>query len=156
MGRRPCGCDLIRDARQTGGEEGETLEHFAKEYQREWRCPFSGEFAPPKRGDVAKLTDECRIAVEAVEGLCGLDEPSFDTCPCYYARQPYVIEAINARWHAEHGGLSEYEPNASAALFDAIHLINGAVIARQNREADEAKRRMEERTANPPAPPSKP
>ena len=149
MGRMPCGCDLVRDARETGGDEGETLEHFAKEYQREWRCPFAG-FREPKPGDAERLTDECRIAIGAVEGLIGADRGSFDTCPCWYARQQYVADAVNAYWHAQNGGLAEYEPNASQALFDAVHLIRAGSLARQNREFDEAKRRMEERANAPP------
>lgn len=147
----PCGCDLLRDARQTGGDEGDDLEHFAKEYQRDWRCPFAG-FREPKEGDAAKLTDSCRESIARVEGLVSAKPGSFDTCPCWYARQQYVVEAINARWHAEHGGLAEYEPNPSQALFDAIHLVNAGVIARQNREADEARRRMEDRLNAPPEP----
>lgn len=135
MGCRPCGCDLLREAKSEPGEERTTLEHFAREYQLEWRCPLAGEHAPPKRGDRARLTDECQTALASVEGLIGADEGSFDTCPNWYARQAYVIEAINARWHAEHGGLAEYEPLASQALYDAIHLINAGVMERQNKEA---------------------
>lgn len=145
---------MLREAKAKQGDEGEALEHFGREYQKEWRCPFAG-FKEPKIADKRRLTKACQHAIEGVEQLIGAPPNSFATCPSYYARTPDVAEAINARWHAEHGGLADYMPNAPQAIYDAIALINGAVNERNSREFEIRQRKLDDaarrnRPNNPP------
>lgn len=146
----PCGCELLDQAnREALGPAREVLLEQAREAQQEWQCPRSGGPDPTREQTDSPLPKRCHDALGNVARLTGIAAiEGARTCPCSYVMQPGVSTTLEARAWAERGELRAFcGDDPPATLFDAIGVVDAAVRARQRHDADEMKRRSEERQA---------
>jgi hypothetical protein len=102
--------------------------------QEGWRCPRAGYQADPE-----SLSPKHRETLVAVEKLTGA---KCSTCPNFYARMPWVHEAVNARRWRDKGALRERVGWPSTVLVRAIDLVDrsDAMRVRDDLERDRQKR----------------
>jgi hypothetical protein len=104
--------------------------------------------SPRETLDPSTLDAKCRDVLVAVERLT--TAKGMRTCPCFYARTPWVHETRFARQWREHGSLRDRVGWPSIGLVAAIDLLDTADsaarfddIERQKREAEANRERME-------------
>lgn len=130
----PCGCELLRRAERDDDETRPQLEDSGRARQANWRCPFGGHDMPDDVEQLPAPAQETLVAVERLTGARGLT-----TCPVYYARQPWVREACNARRWAERGELRSRYGEVSGVLCEAIDLVEHSIAARMGDDGERAK-----------------
>jgi hypothetical protein len=102
-----------------------------------WGCPVGTNREPSREG-----LDETHVeSLDAVERLTGV---RCDTCPNFYARLPWVSDAVVARRWRDKGQLQLRTEHPSAALVAAIDAIDRGDNARQ---VDDYERRERDREA---------
>lgn len=123
------------------------LESDAEPTQLAWGCPIKTGRAPDRGALDAKHLE----ALQATERLTGA---KCDTCPMFYARLPWVREAVAALNWRDKGALRDRVGWPTRALVTAIDAIDAGDNARQRddherRERDrEAERERMERERN--------
>jgi hypothetical protein len=100
-----------------------------------WGCPLGTTREPSREGLDATHVE----SLDAVERLTGA---RCDTCPNYYARLPWVHDAVTARRWRDKGQLQLRTEYPSAALVAAIDAIDRGDNARQ---VDDYERRERDR-----------
>ena len=134
MASHPCGCDLLEEAAQLSDPRGRAvLERDARIAQRAWACPHAGLKGAPH-------PDTNRTLAE-VSALVGAEEGEIVGCPGACVRRPEAHEAVVALQWWKSGQLQLRQPYPSAALCDAVDLVNQSAAAR---EAAELRRAREE------------
>lgn len=141
LGAAGCGCaTLDRAERARDPDEAEAYRDKGARERAVWRCPCGTGALPP--GDPAELPGPAREALVAVEHLTGAR--GLTTCPLFYARLPWVRDAVEARKWAERGELRSYAGAPSRVLLDAISAVDAGIAARQ--AADEHERELKRKT----------
>ena len=134
MASHPCGCDLLEEASQMADPRGRAvLERDARIAQRAWACPWAG-LKGKRHPDTART-------LAAVSALVGAEEGEITECPGACVRRPEAHTAVVALTWWKQGQLQLRHPWPSAALVDAIDLVNQSAAAR---EAAELRRAREE------------
>jgi hypothetical protein len=113
------------------------LESDAEPVALAWGCPFKTKRDP----DRSALSPKHLEALQATERLTGA---KCDTCPNFYARMPWVREAVAARNWRDKGSLRDRVGWPTRVLVTAIDAIDAADNARQ---FDDQERREREREA---------
>ena len=131
MGDTPCGCDLALAADEEADPRArEVLAGDAARAQRDWACPHAWH-----RGDPDPST---KTALESVARLVGAGPGEIVGCPGACVRRPEAHEGLVAlRWWRQ-GQLQLRCPWPSAALVEAIDLIDQSVSAREAAELRDA------------------
>jgi hypothetical protein len=133
MGDTPCGCDLALAADDEADSRArDVLTGDAARAQRAWACPHAGH-----RGDPDPST---RAAVDAVARLVGAEPGEITGCPGACVRRPEAHEGLLAlRWWKQ-GQLQLRCPWPSAAMVEAIDLIDTSVSSREAAELRDARK----------------
>ena len=136
MSAHPCGCDLAERAdQQADPRAAAVMRSDAAVFQRLWACPYAGHRGAP--------APETGRTIAAVERLTGALPGEVVGCPGACVRREEAHEALSAlRWW-RNGQLHLRVPHPSAALVEAIDLIDTSVSAREGAEMRRARERAE-------------
>jgi len=143
MGAAGCGCAILdRSEREPDPQVAATQRERGERMRRVWCCPCGTREPPPESAEA--LPEAAREALDAVEHVTGAR--GLTTCPLFYARLPWVAEAVRARRWAERGDLRTRYPDPPAVLLDAIDAVDAGIGARQ--AADEHERELKRKAKN--------
>ena len=134
LSQTPCGCDLRdRAEREADPRARKIFTRDASRWQREWGCPHGDRRGEP--------SEACRKTLPQVCRLVGAEGDAITTCPGLLVRRPEAAQAMAAwRWW-EQGQLAVRLPFPSAALVEAIDLVDLGLKAREAEELRRIKQR---------------
>lgn len=127
LSQTPCGCDVREKAeREADPRARKAFLRDADRWEREWGCPHGNRPGEPSAA--------CKGALPAVCRLVGADPEAITVCPGLLARRPEAAQAMAAwRWW-EKGQLTVRVQHPSAALVEAIDLVDLGLKAREGEE----------------------
>jgi hypothetical protein len=132
-----CGCDQVHDAET---ETDEVVRAIKKNdgpiAQNAWGCPFVTGRDP----DRESLDEDHEEALVAVENLTGV---RCSTCPNFYARMPWVREAIAASRWRDKGVIRERVGWPTETLVKALDLVDRGDSLRTRDEYERAEQKRE-------------